>query len=124
MDSGLSTCPSAIPHLIDCFEDDAKRNRAVDALRHFGPDAAAELARALITRRAPADALEGAPAAELLPAETRGLGYGMLGTVNGVGDLFSSIIVGVLLAQVSVTAGLVYAAVLSLAGAVLIPPVR
>jgi MFS family permease/HEAT repeat protein len=70
------------------------------------------------------DALEGAIAAELLPAETRGLGYGVLGTVNGVGDLFSSVIVGVLWAEVSVTAGLVYAAVLSLAGAVLILRVR
>ena len=70
------------------------------------------------------DALEGATAAELLPAETRGLGYGVLGTVNGVGDLFSSVIVGLLWAQVSVTAGLVYAAVLSLAGAVLILRVR
>jgi MFS family permease/HEAT repeat protein len=70
------------------------------------------------------DALEGAIAAELLPAETRGLGYGVLGSVNGVGDLFSSVIVGVLWAQVSVTAGLVYAAVLSLAGAVLILRVR
>ncbi len=70
------------------------------------------------------DALEGAIAAELLPAETRGLGYGVLGTVNGVGDLFSSVIVGVLWAQVSVTAGLVYAALLSLAGAVLILRVR
>jgi hypothetical protein len=44
--------------------------------------------------------------------------------VNGVGDLFSSVIVGVLWAEVSVTAGLVYAAVLSLAGAVLILRVR
>jgi MFS family permease/HEAT repeat protein len=70
------------------------------------------------------DALEGATAAELLPAETRGLGYGVLGTVNGVGDLFSSVIVGVLWAQVSVTAGLIYATVLSLAGAVLILRVR
>jgi sugar phosphate permease len=70
------------------------------------------------------DALEGAIAAELLPAETRGLGYGVLGTVNGVGDLFSSVIVGVLWAQVSVTAGLIYAAVLSLTGAVLILRVR
>lgn len=70
------------------------------------------------------DSLEGAIAAELLPAETRGLGYGVLGSVNGVGDLFSSIICGALWAHVSITAGLVYAAVLSAAGAVLILRVR
>jgi MFS family permease len=70
------------------------------------------------------DALEGAIAAELLPAETRGLGYGVLGSVNGVGDLASSVIVGVLWAHVSVTAGLAYAAVLSVLGAVLILRVR
>jgi MFS family permease/HEAT repeat protein len=70
------------------------------------------------------DALEGAIAAELLPAETRGLGYGVLGSVNGVGDLASSVIVGLLWAQVSVTAGLVYAAVLSVVGAVLIVRIR
>lgn len=70
------------------------------------------------------DALEGAIAGELLPAATRGLGYGVLGSVNGVGDLFSSVIVGVLWAHVSVTAGLVYAAVLSITGAVLILRVR
>ncbi|MBX3023759.1 MFS transporter [bacterium] len=70
------------------------------------------------------DALEGAIAAELLPAEIRGLGYGVLGSVNGVGDLFSSIIVGALWAHVSVAAGLLYAAVLSIAGAILILRVR
>ena len=70
------------------------------------------------------DALEGAIAAELLPAETRGLGYGVLGSVNGVGDLFSSIVVGLLWTHVSVAAGLAYAAALSLLGAALILRVR
>jgi MFS family permease len=70
------------------------------------------------------DALEGATAAELLPEETRGLGYGVLGSVNGVGDLFSSVIVGVLWTQVSIPAGLLYAAALSVLGAVLILRVR
>ena len=63
------------------------------------------------------DALEGAIAADLLPPEIRGLGYGMLGTVNGVGDLFSSVIVGMLWTHVSAAAGFGYTAVLSLAGA-------
>jgi len=70
------------------------------------------------------DALEGAIAAELLPAETRGLGYGVLGSVNGVGDLLSSIIVGMLWAHVSITAGLAYAAILSSVGAALILRIR
>ena len=70
------------------------------------------------------DTLEGTIAAELLPPERRGLGYGVLGSVNGVGDLFSSVIVGLLWAHVSITAGLLYAAVLSVAGAVLILRVR
>lgn len=66
------------------------------------------------------DALEGAAAADLLPAETRGVGYGVLGSVNGIGDLFSSLIVGLLWTHVSVAAGLMYAVVLSVAGAFLV----
>jgi len=58
------------------------------------------------------DALEGAIAADLVPEEVRGIGYGVLGTVNGVGDLVSSIIVGLLWAHVSVAAGFLYAAML------------
>jgi MFS family permease/HEAT repeat protein len=69
------------------------------------------------------DALEGAIAAELLPAETRGLGYGVLGSVNGVGDLLSSVTVGLLWTHVSAGAGLLYA-MLSLIGAALILRVR
>ena len=70
------------------------------------------------------DALEGAIAAELLPAEARGLGYGVLGTVNGIGDLVSSLTVGLLWTYVSVPAGLTYAVVLSLLGAALVMRVR
>ncbi len=70
------------------------------------------------------DALEGAIAAELLPAETRGIGYGALGSINGVGDLFSSVIVGLLWTHVSVGAGLLYATVLSAIGAGLMLRVR
>lgn len=66
------------------------------------------------------DALEGAIAADLLPPEIRGLGYGMLGTVNGIGDLCSSIIVGLLWTQATSAVGFGYAAALSLAGAVII----
>lgn len=70
------------------------------------------------------DALEGAIAADLLPQEIRGIGYGMLGTVNGLGDLFSSIIVGTLWTCATSAAGFGYAAVLSLAGAFVILRVR
>jgi MFS family permease len=66
------------------------------------------------------DALEGAIAADLLPPEIRGLGYGMLGTVNGIGDLCSSIIVGLLWTHATSAVGFGYAAALSLAAAVII----
>jgi MFS family permease len=40
------------------------------------------------------DTLEGATTGELVPADHRGLGFGLLGGVNGVGDLLSSVVVG------------------------------
>jgi MFS family permease len=42
------------------------------------------------------ETVEGSAAAELLPSDVRGVGFGVLATVNGIGDLFSSILVGVL----------------------------
>jgi MFS family permease len=42
------------------------------------------------------ETVEGSAAAELLPSEVRGVGFGVLATVNGIGDLFSSILVGIL----------------------------
>jgi MFS family permease len=65
------------------------------------------------------DALEKAAAAERLPGEVRGTGFGVLATVNGVGDFVSSIIVGFLWTSVHPAAGFVYAAALTLAGAAL-----
>jgi MFS family permease len=62
------------------------------------------------------DSMERALAADLLPLERRGTGYGALATVNSVGDLVSSIVVGELWTHVSATAGFSYAAVLTLAG--------
>jgi MFS family permease len=70
------------------------------------------------------DALEGAIAADLLPQEVRGLGYGVLGTVNGLGDLLSSIVVGFLWTHVTAAAGFGYAAVFGLLGAVVVFRVR
>jgi MFS family permease len=64
------------------------------------------------------DSIQRALAADLLPLERRATGYGALATVNSVGDLVSSIVVGVLWTQVSAAAGFWYAAVLTFTGAV------
>jgi MFS family permease len=61
---------------------------------------------------------QGAHAAELLDPAVRGRGFGLLGLVEGVGDLVSSVVVGVLFTVTSPAWGFVYAAVLSGAGAV------
>ncbi|HVB35678.1 MAG TPA: MFS transporter [Candidatus Acidoferrales bacterium] len=64
--------------------------------------------------------VEKSAAAELLASEIRGTGFGMLATVNGIGDFASSIIVGALWTTVAPAAGFLYGAIFSLAGAVLI----
>lgn len=66
------------------------------------------------------DTLEGTLTADLTPRETWGLSQGVLGTVNGVGDLAASLIVGILWSAVSPVAAFGYAAVLSLLGSALI----
>lgn len=63
------------------------------------------------------DALEGSYAAELLPAAVRGTGYGVLSTVNGIGDFVSSALVGLLWSRISAPAGFAYAAATAAAGA-------
>jgi MFS family permease len=64
--------------------------------------------------------LEKSMAAELLPPKVRGSGFGVLATVNGIGDLVSSVMVGVLWSSVSPNAGFLYAGIFTTAGAVLI----
>lgn len=64
------------------------------------------------------DSMERALAADLLPIDRRGTGYGALATVNSFGDLTSSIVVGMLWTHVSIASGFWYAAILTLAGAV------
>jgi len=64
--------------------------------------------------------LEKSLAAELLPAPARGSGFGVLATVNGIGDLMSSVMVGGLWSGVSPAAGFAYAGVLTMAGALLV----
>jgi MFS family permease len=65
-------------------------------------------------------ALEKSLASELLPVESRGSGFGVLATTNGIGDLVSSIAVGALWSSISPAAGFIYSGVLGLAGAFLI----
>lgn len=70
------------------------------------------------------DTLEKAVAAELLPREIRATGYGVLATVNGIGDLISSIAVGFLWSAVSPTGGFAYAGLLMTAGGVMMLMMR
>ncbi len=65
-------------------------------------------------------ALEKSLSAELLGPEIRGIGFGVLATVNGIGDFASSIAVGALWTAVAPAAGFVYGAVFMLAGAALV----
>jgi len=70
------------------------------------------------------DALEGVLTADLVPDESnRGTAYGVMGTVNGVGDFLSSVVVGLLWAF-SPEAGFAYAAAAMLFGAILLHRVR
>jgi MFS family permease len=64
------------------------------------------------------DSLEGAMTADLVPDKSlRGTAYGIMGTVNGLGDLLSSLVVGLLWTHVGPREGLLFAAVLMLLGA-------
>lgn len=64
--------------------------------------------------------LEKSLASGLLPADCRGLGFGVLASVNGVGDLVSSAAVGALWSGVSATAGFAYAVFFIALGSVLV----
>lgn len=63
------------------------------------------------------DTLEGATTADLVPEDHRGLGFGLLGAVNGGGDLVSSLLVGALWTLHPLW-GFGYAAILMAVGAV------
>jgi MFS family permease len=64
--------------------------------------------------------LEKSLASEMLPAAIRGSGFGVLATVNGIGDLVSSIAVGALWSSVNPAAGFAYAGIFMLVGACVI----
>jgi len=65
-------------------------------------------------------ALEKAYAADLLPSQLRGTGYGVLQTIDGIGDFVSSFVVGFLWSVISPAASFAYAALLSFLAAALL----
>ncbi len=62
------------------------------------------------------DTLEGAITADFIPPETRTIGMGILGTVNGVGDFGASVLVGLLWTTVSPAVAFGFAATMMCAG--------
>jgi len=58
-------------------------------------------------------ALEKAYTADLLPSSVRGTGYGILQTIDGIGDFVSSFVVGTLWVLISPESSFVYATILS-----------
>jgi MFS family permease len=65
------------------------------------------------------ETVENSTAATMLPAETRGTGFGLLASVNGIGDFVSSALVGFLWV-ISPPAAMLFVIVMSLAGAAII----
>jgi len=65
-------------------------------------------------------ALEKAHAAYILPEDVRGTGMGLLQSVDGVGDLISSMVVGGLWSALAPEAGFIYASVLSFIAMILL----
>jgi MFS family permease len=65
------------------------------------------------------ETLESSTAATVLPEQVRGIGFGVLSTVNGIGDFLSSLIVGVLWG-ISPPASMGFVIATSLAGAAII----
>ena len=59
-------------------------------------------------------------AAELLPAELRGTGFGMIQLVEGVGDFVSSLLVGLLWSAINPQVAFLYAGIVSLLAALLL----
>ena len=66
------------------------------------------------------EACEDALCAEMVGPEHHGMGFGVLATVNGVGDMVSSFVVGLLWSTLGAPVAFGYSAVLALAGALLV----
>ncbi len=70
------------------------------------------------------ETLEDSLCAELVTEEHHGVAFGAMATVNGIGDFFSSIIVGMLWTAFGTAVAFGYSAALSIAGALLILRLR
>ncbi|HEV2391864.1 MAG TPA: MFS transporter [Verrucomicrobiae bacterium] len=76
------------------------------------------------TNAALEETLEDSLCAELVGEEQHGMAFGVLATVNGIGDFFSSLAVGVLWTTVGISVAFGYSLVLSLLGAILVSTIR
>lgn len=65
------------------------------------------------------DTIEGVAVRDYVPPSVAGTAYGVLGTVNGVGDFASSLIVGALWTSMGAAWGFAYAAIVGAAGTAL-----
>jgi len=92
----------------------------------LGPTSIAVLAALFVaigTSTALVETGEGAHAAEVLRPSVRGRGFGLLGLVDGVGDLVASVSVGIPFTVASPAASLLYATATSaVGGAILLVP--
>jgi MFS family permease len=70
------------------------------------------------------DTMERVAVREYVGSEIAGTAFGALGVVNGIGDFVSSIAVGLLWTVISPMVGFCYAAVVALAGAILMARIR
>ena len=70
------------------------------------------------------ETLEDSLCAELVEESRHGMAFGVLATVNGIGDFLSSVIMGALWSALGTKVAFGYSAVLSLAGALLVYQIR
>jgi MFS family permease len=70
------------------------------------------------------DTIEGAAVRDYIDESTAGTAFGLLGVVNGIGDLVSSLVVGLLWTAIGASWGFGYAVVVSATGAVYIAQIR
>ncbi|HXF56163.1 MAG TPA: MFS transporter [Actinomycetota bacterium] len=87
------------------------------ALGAAHPAALGALFVAVGTSTGMVETARGSHAAEVLPEEVRGRGFGLLGLVDGVGDLVSSLVVGALWTFAAPAWGFLYAGALATLGA-------
>jgi MFS family permease len=66
------------------------------------------------------DALEGVIPADMVPSDARGMAYGLMGTVNGIGDLTASALVGTVWTVVSTMVAFCLAGILMFLGTALL----